>query len=629
MSPNPIGIVKKAFGIFKKQSAAAAPVKGADAPFEHDDNVVLVFGHSNAGKTVYFSVLYELLKGSTDYKLSPLNNETAAALIENFNLMRGKQLKIKDGRQIEIEGERKFPTMTSETRILKFALDMTMRKGIKFYTVDYKGETLSIAEPGGLRKQFAKFFPYARAALFFIDASVLDTDVLLREQIAAFQTIINDLRDCVKNKIPIGIVITKADFLDGFSPSNPVELIPANAAIHKGKARDAFIRGLASINERRFGEVWAKSCEKVTRTLGNLIDSMTSYNVDFQFFFVTATGGLEKVQTGVQPPREITPSGVPDPLIWSFQRILFNKRKQSWWRLTKWVMALSLLYMILFSAVNFYHYVSIYEGKLKASEKKYNQYFSAGPSPIDQKTANLIKSNYDDYLALFPVAEFFGAKPLMDLARERQRFAQSQVSADAVVADDNEVPEDSPFKEATEAAKKDYNKLAADIGKLPPAEQQAAFDVQMKEFWTKHPPETLDPAFVTKLEQGQEKFKSGGAEVAEQKFELELTVQNIRDKAQVTIQIGTDPEVEFGNLTGGSSTVTNKVSGTGNAAITFKWLDYSDASSEPLQQVVENPIEEFYPKLNSGFRVDFQKDYNIIVKLKSGTPPKPPSVPQL
>ena len=629
MSFNPLGILKKAFGIFKKQSAAATPAKGADSPFEHDDNVVLVFGHSNAGKTVYFSVLYELLKGSTDYKLSPLNNETAAALIENFNLMRGKQLKIKDGRQVEVEGERKFPTMTSETRILKFALDMSIRKGIKFYTVDYKGESLSIAEPGGLRKQFAKFFPYARAALFFIDASVLDTDVLLREQIAAFQTIINDLRDCVSKKIPIGIVITKADFLDGFSPSNPVELIPANAAIHKGKGRDAFIRGLASINERRFGEVWAKSCEKVTRTLGNLIDSMTSYNVDFQFFFVTATGGLEKVQTAVQPPREITPSGVPDPLIWSFQRILFNKRRQFWWRMTKWVMALCFLYMALFSAVNLYHYAFIYDGKLKASEKKYNQYFAAGKMPIDQKTANLVKSNYDDYLNLFPVAEFFGAKPLMDFARERQRFTQSQVSADAVVVVEEEVPEDSPFKEATEAAKKDYAKLAGDVGKLPPAEQQAAFDAKMAEFWAKHPAETLDPAFVTKLEQGQEKFKSGGAEVAEQKFELELTVQNIREKAQVTVQIGTDPEVEFGNLTGGSSTVTNTISGTGNAAITFKWLDYNDASAPPLLQVVENPIEEFYPKLSSGFRVDFQKDYNIIVKLKSGTPPKPPSLPQL
>ncbi|MCC6961823.1 MAG: hypothetical protein IT585_01080 [candidate division Zixibacteria bacterium] len=629
MSLNPIGLIKKAFGIFKKASAVPPPAKGAaDIPFQPDDNVVLVFGHSNAGKTVYFSVLYELLKGNPEYKLSPLDNETAAALIENYNLMRGKQIKIKEGRQVEIEGERKFPTMTSETRVLKFGLDMSIRKGIKFYTVDYKGETLSIAEPGGLRKQFARFFPYARAALFFIDASVLDTDVLLREQIAAFQTIINDLRDCAPKKVPIGIVITKADFLEGFSPSNPVELIPANAAVHKGKSVSAFIKGLATVNQRRFGEVWARSCERVTRTLANLIDSMTSYNLDFQFFFVTATGGLEKVAAGaVQPPREITPSGVPDPLVWSFNRILFNKRKQFWWRITKWVIGLSIVWMALYSAFNLYHVAFIYDDQLKRAEDGYNKAFISGPQPIDQATANIIKSKFDDYLKRMPVAEFFGAKPMIDYAKARQQFTQSQVSADAKPLVE-EVAEDSPYKAATDAAKKDYKKIADDVGKLPPGEQQAAFDTKMTEFWQKHPADSLDPAFVKKVEGAQEQFKSGGTAVAEQKFEIELTIQGLRDRSQVVAQIGTDPYVEFSNFSG-TPTVSQKITGVGNAPVTFKWLDLTDQSIRYEQAPFENPIETFYPKLETGVRLDFGRDYNLIVKRKSGTPPKPPSVPQI
>ena len=150
---NPFSLIRKAFNVFKKKSGK--PEQPPEAPFEPDDNVVLVFGHSNAGKTVYFAVLYELLKGLTGFKLSPLDNPTAQALIVNFNMMRGKDVKIKDGRQVETEGQRRFPTMTSETRVLKFALDLHARKGIKFYTVDYKGETLSIAEPGELRQQFA------------------------------------------------------------------------------------------------------------------------------------------------------------------------------------------------------------------------------------------------------------------------------------------------------------------------------------------------------------------------------------------------------------------------------------------------------------------------------------------
>ncbi len=630
MSLNPIGLIKKAFGIFKKASATPPPAKGAaDIPFQHDDNVVLVFGHSNAGKTVYFSVLYELLKGNPDYKLSPLDNETAAALIENYNLMRGKQIKIREGRQVEVDGERKFPTMTSETRVLKFGLDMNIRKGIKFYTVDYKGETLSIAEPGGLRKQFARFFPYARAALFFIDASVLDTDVLLREQIAAFQTIINDLRDCAPRRVPIGIVITKADFLEGFSPSNPVELIPANAAMHKGKRVAAFIKGLAEVNQRRFGEVWARSCERVTRTLANLIDSMTSYNLDFQFFFVSATGGLEKVQAGaVQPPREITPSGVPDPLIWSFNRILFNKRKLVWWRMTKWVIGLSITWMLLFSAFNLYHLVFIYDGTLSRAEDKFEQVFGGGPTPIDQKQANILKDNYKNYLGHIPVMEFFGAKPLIEYAKARQAFVQTQVSADAppMVED---VPEDSPFKEATDAATKDFKKISDDVAKLPPAEQQAAFEARMQEFWAKHPAETLDPAFVKKVEAAQDQFKSGGAEVAEKEFELELTISGIRDGAQIVAQIGDNPYTEFTNNSG-TPTISQKISGKGNSPVHFKWLDLKDGVTMYEQPAFENPIETFYPKIQAGgVRLDFGRDYNIIVKYKSGDVPKPPSVPKL
>ncbi len=629
MTLNPIMWIKKGFALLKKQSAAQQPAgKGTqEIPFQHDDNVVLVFGHSNAGKTVYFSVLYELLKGNPDYKLSPLDNETAAALIENYNVMRGKQIKIRDGRQVEIEGERKFPTMTSETRVLKFALDMNIRKGIKFYTVDYKGETLSIAEPGGLRKQFARYFPYARAALFFIDASVLETDVLLREQIAAFQTIINDLRDCVPKRIPIGIVITKADFLDGFSPSNPVELIPKEGAVHKGKRVDAFIKGLASVNERRLGEVWARSCERVTRTLRNLIDSMTSYNLDFQFFFVSATGGLEKVQAGVQPPREITPSGVPDPLVWSFNRILFNKRKALWGKAVRWVVALSILWMAIFSVVNLYHMYSCWDssGPLGRAESKYEKYFPTGVEKVAPQEATALRDIYKEYLNRDPVSNFFGAQPMIDYVNARMTWINTRVSAD-VKPRPEDIPADSPFKAATEAAAKDYDKIKADVAKLPPAEQQAELDKKMAEFWAKHPAETLDPAFVKDIESKQEAFKSGAKAASEEPFEVELTISNIRQNSQIEMKIGDEEDAQFTNY-GSTTSITQKLAGKGNAAVTFKWFDLTDPSMAPLVYVIENPIEEFYPKVQTtGYKLDFGRDYNLIVKLKSGNPPSPPKL---
>jgi hypothetical protein len=310
-------------------------------------------------------------------------------------MMRGKLLRIREGRQVEIEGERKFPTMTSETRVLKFGLDMTIRKGVKFYTVDYKGETLSIAEPGELRKQFAKFFPFARAALFFLDASVLDTDVLLREQIAAFQTILHDLRDCVPKRLPVGIVITKADFLEGFSAANPVELVPSGAAIYKGRRKESFTKGLAKVNRRRFGEVWTRTTERLSRTLANLIDSVSAYTLDFQIFFVSSTGGMGKKSTGdIEPPRDITPSGVADPLMWAFRRIMFNKRKAFWRYLVKWVFAICLFWVVGFSLINLYHQLSLY-GKLQQAEKYTWKKLKPTEEGVDQKYYGEAQINYE------------------------------------------------------------------------------------------------------------------------------------------------------------------------------------------------------------------------------------------
>ncbi len=619
---SPMELIKKAFGIFKKQSVP--PPKAADAPFEHDDNVVLVFGHSNAGKTVYFSVLYELLKGNADFKLSPLDNETAANLIENYNLMRGKLLRIRDGRQVEIEGERKFPTMTSETRILKFGLDMSVRKGVKFYTVDYKGETLSIAQPGELRKQFSKFFPFARAALFFLDASVLDTDVLLREQIAAFQTILHDLRDCVPKRLPVGIVITKADFLDGFSPANPVELVPSSAAVYKGRRKDSFISGLTKINSRRFGEVWTKTTERISRTLGNLVDSVSAYTLDFQVFFVSSTGGMGKTTTGdVEPPRDITPSGVADPLMWAFRRIMFNKRKAFWRYLVKWAFALCLIWVVTFSLFNLYNQYKLYDALDRAETKLADELRSSNGKFAENQAKN-IKEKYSSYLEKLPVSAFLGATPLIEFAKQRQQFIDSRISFEKTEQEKKEPPKPN-YDEKTKAAAEDFKKLKDSVATLPAADKQTALETGIAKLLQDHPKDSLDANFVKQVQAAPAQLKAGMAAAQTQPFQITLSLENLRPKSKVQIQIGDDPPVDFSNLMGDNPKVEKPISGIGNAAVKAKFFDLSPSSTgEPLLQQIDNPVETFYPKLPEGYALDFGKDYGIVVKLKSGTPPKLP-----
>ncbi len=634
---SPLALIKKAFGIFKKKSAL--PPKAADAPFEHDDNVVLVFGHSNAGKTVYFSVLYELLKGNADFKLSPLDNETAANLIENYNLMRGKLLRIRDGRQVEIEGERKFPTMTSETRILKFGLDMSVRKGVKFYTVDYKGETLSIAQPGELRKQFSKFFPFARAALFFLDASVLDTDVLLREQIAAFQTILHDLRDCVPKRLPVGIVITKADFLDGFSPANPVDLVPSGAAVYKGRRKDSFISGLTKVNRGRFGEVWTKTTERIARTLGNLVDSVSAYTLDFQVFFVSATGGMGKTTTGaVEPPRDISPSGVADPLMWAFRRIMFNKRKAFWRYLVKWAFALCLIWVAGFSLINLYHQLSLYKDLEKADDYTWKN-LRPTEDGVNPSYYEMARSNYKKYDDRLIISNFLGAKPLRVFVQERfrliedaQRAEEARVKqAQTEAAKSGKVVKPSPkptyADERTAAAAKEFESLKKSLEAKPAADRLTTLEDGVAKLWAKFPKDSLDTSFVKQVDAAPEDFKNQVTAAQTQVFKITLSVENIRFQSKVQIQIGDDPPVDFSNRLGESPSVEKQVSGVGNNVVKARFYDLSssaDRDAPPLLEEIANPIEMFYPKLTDGYTLDFSRDYGIVVKLKSGTPPKLP-----
>lgn len=624
---NPVGVVKKAFAIFKKKSKQAEE-RPADAPFDKDDNVVLVFGHSNSGKTVYFSVLYELLKGQTGFKLSPLDNATAQALIENYNIMRGKQLKIKEGRQVEIEGERRFPTMTSETRILKFGLDLHSRKGVKFYTVDYKGETLSIAEPGELRAQFAKFFPYCRAALFLIDASVLDTDVLLREQVAAFQTIIHDLRDCVSKRVPIGIVITKSDFLEGFSPVNPVELISGMGALYKGRRKESFIRGVTRANSRRFGEVWGRTTERITSTLGNLIDSMVSYNLDFQFFIVTATGGLAKKASGeVEPPSQLKPFGVEVPLQWAFRRILFNKRKYFWWHKVKWVCALCIIWAILFSAVNVWH-MAFWYSDLDRANTGYEKDMRSYEMPLSESQAGGIAHRYDKYLSHWAVSDFFGASGLWKYAKDRTDQIWGDVDySKADVATSGSGGGGGGWNESTMAARDDYNKLVEQLDKVPPGDRKTEFDKMIAEFWQNHDPKTdsLSPGFVDAVNRWSEKYDREMGDFLDKPMSLELEVQGLQEYSQVTIQIGSEDAVFFSNMP--RFKPVKEIKGKPTAAITFTYRRLKQPDFTPLTEAINDPLKDFYPKLKAGgYTLDFGANYGLKVLLVKGSVPQPPKL---
>ena len=134
--------------------------------------------------------------------------------------------------------------------------------------------------------------------------------------------------------------------------------------------------------------------------------------------------------------------------------------------------------------------------------------------------------------------------------------------------------------------------------------------------------------FVKEVDGYPEAYKNGVAEAQTKPFTVTLIVENIPERSKVTIQIGDDEPVDFANQVGDKPRVEKEVSGVGNATVVCKWADLSSAAAgnEPLVQPIENPMESMYPKLAEGYKLGFGKSYEIVVKLKPGSPP-PPKVP--
>jgi len=163
------------------------------------------------------------------------------------------------------------------------------------------------------------------------------------------------------------------------------------------------------------------------------------------------------------------------------------------------------------------------------------------------------------------------------------------------------------------------------VATLPAADKQAALEAGIAKLLQDYPKDSLDANFVKQVQAAPAQLKAGMAAAQTQPFQITLSLENLRPKSKVQIQVGDDPPVDFSNLMGDNPKVEKPISGIGNAAVKAKFFDLSPSSTgEPLLQQIDNPVETFYPKLTEGYTLDFGKDYGIVVKLKSGSPPKLP-----
>jgi hypothetical protein len=164
------------------------------------------------------------------------------------------------------------------------------------------------------------------------------------------------------------------------------------------------------------------------------------------------------------------------------------------------------------------------------------------------------------------------------------------------------------------------------VATLPAAEKEAALKAGIDKLLVDHPKDSLDANFVKEVQAAPADLKAKTTAALAQSFTVILIVENIPQRSKVTIQIGADEPVDFANQLGDKPQIEKTVSGVGNATVVCKWVDLSSDTAPLVQPPIDNPMETMYPKLAEGYKLDFGRSYDIIVRLKPGSPP-PPKLP--
>jgi hypothetical protein len=203
-------------GIFKK---AGKLKKKADQKAEKGEQVdhsifrIGVYGHKGVGKTVFFTIAYIDSKRSPDFEIMALG-ETQEILEEKYNLMRGQGMDLATGHKI---AGRRFPPLSTGEQRLNFEVRTGRNTIIPINTIDYSGELIYIDARGDLKQNLIDFFKECECILFFIDPDAIKNEGERSNRVAAFTDLISQLSGPEKRlKIPVGLVVSKADELPGF-----------------------------------------------------------------------------------------------------------------------------------------------------------------------------------------------------------------------------------------------------------------------------------------------------------------------------------------------------------------------------------------------------------------------------
>jgi len=405
------------FKIFQKGAKEGTKLAGKKGPgaFSWPSGVRIgIYGHANSGKTVYFTVLNEECKISKELQISVTDNATAGEFLSNYRSIWGLGTAVDSGTMVDRRGEKKFPEPTIGDKVLLFNATVDRKRQYSIVTYDYNGKAVSISDKVDLKDKAIDFFLGCNGILFFFDPKTLAAELQCQEHVASFVSMLERLAPLDSRlPFPIGLVVTKADILPGFTGENQTVLVSAEDENFLAEDFELFLDKALSSNKIASDSVWAGSVRNLLIKLREFLKVVVGRTLDFQIFFVSNVGQPpEKIGADVGrsiyiPPAKIHPVGVRDPFHWVLNAISRSRRISGFRKVAKVVTLLSLLVIVVYSLPFLYHFKYLLPDALNTERKIWTTIQSSGGN-ISDADRGTIRKAFEDYKNAWTVRTLFG-----------------------------------------------------------------------------------------------------------------------------------------------------------------------------------------------------------------------------
>jgi len=331
--------------IFKKIAKLFGGRKGKAAEAsdrEPGERRIGIFGPSAVGKTVFFTMLYNACTNDREFNLAPNDPRTGADLLRYLNTLR--------------DGE--WPTGTVDDLDLNFRASLRGGSAFPFSSKDYKGELVDLEQESPERAELIAYFRDCDSILFLLSPEMIADPRRCEREILNFQTMINLVTETGGRglRIPIGLMITKADTIPGFENEHQARLIGRNSEYLKAKSFVEFVDGLCEQDHIKQNIVFQEQVRTILQSMSIFFDFLMTLSMEFQVFFLSSVGHVrtETAADGnslVKPPENPRGIGVKRPFLWVVDTIRERERIARFNAVRRGVFSLALMVLVIYSLV--------------------------------------------------------------------------------------------------------------------------------------------------------------------------------------------------------------------------------------------------------------------------------------